>query len=379
MTSAAKRAVCQAIDRQARNLVSLSHDLHRHPETAFGETRSSAVLARSLGQAGLSVVHPAHGMPTAFRAEAGMSGPRVVLCCEYDALPDLGHACGHNVVAAAGVGAAVALAPLAGPLGGIVVALGTPAEEGGGGKITLLERGAFEDADAVLLLHPGPIDTVDARFRAADLLRVEFVGRASHAALAPEVGRNALDAAVLTYQAIGAARARLSPGDQLDAVITSGATSPGVVPARAEVRVMARSATSAGLPRLTHRVRLAAAAGARTTGCRYRLCRSGPPYAHLSSDPWLAARFAGNARVLGRRMRPGNDLAVLRAGSTDLGNVSHVVPTIHPKFRIGAVPQHSAAFARAAGSVVADRAVLDGAKALAMTVIDVWTRQRKEP
>ena len=371
-SAALKRGLCAAVDALADELVALSHALHGHPEPAFRETWSSVTLAGFARSHGLVVEHPAYGLPTAFRASAGARGPLVVVCCEYDALPGLGHACGHNIVAAAGLGAVLALAPLAGAGRGRVVALGTPAEEGGGGKVVLLRRGAFDGASAALLAHPGQRDSVDARFRAAAPLEAVFRGLASHAAMAPQAGRNALDAAVLAHQALAAARPTLVFGDQVTSVMAEGGRLANVVPDRAVLAVLTRAETTDGLARLATVVRRAAAAGAAATGCRYAVCRTGASYRELRGDPWLARRAEANLRRLGRRVAAEGDRAVLVAGSSDLGNVSHLVPTIHPKLAITDQPQHSRAFAHAARSATGDRAVVDGAKALAMTALDVW-------
>lgn len=364
--------VREAVRRMTPALLALSHDLHDHPEAAWVEHRSSRRLAAFLTDAGLDVAQPAHGLPTAFRATAGTTGPSVVLCCEYDALPGLGHGCGHNVVAAAAAGAAAVLVPLAAAACGRVVALGTPAEEGGGGKVELLRRHAFDGAAAALLAHPGSHDQVRATFRAAASSTVVLRGRAAHAAMAPERGRNALDAAVLAYQAIGAARPRLAFGDQVTAVLVRGGTVPNVVPEVAELRVMTRATTTAGLDRLTGIVVGAARAGAVATGCTFHVKQSGPVYRELRTDARLADSLERHLHSLGRHPRPADPRDLLTAGSTDLGNVSHVVPVAHPKLAIGDVAPHSRAFADAARSPAGDRAVLDGATLLALTVIDVW-------
>ncbi|MDO7866769.1 amidohydrolase [Nocardioides jiangxiensis] len=366
--------IAGAVRALAPQLLSLSHDLHDHPELAWREHRSSAVLASTLERAGLAVSRGAHGLPTAFVAHAGTRGPLVVLCCEYDALPGLGHGCGHNVIASAAAGAGAVLAPLAARRGGRVVVLGTPAEEGGGGKIELLARGAFDGAAAALLAHPGPNDQVRATFRAAASWRVAFRGRAAHAAMAPEQGRNALDAALLAYDALRAARPTLAFGDQVTAVLTEGGRAPNVVPDRALLRVMTRAAEARRLPALAAVVRRAADAGALATGCSVAVRPDGPTYREVRSDPWLASRAEVHLRSLGRHPLPPRESDVLTAGSTDLGNVSHLVPALHPKLGIGAVPQHSAEFARAAVSPAGDRAVLDGAALLAHLTLDIWNR-----
>ena len=297
-------------------LLDLSHDLHSRPELAWAERRSSRRLASYLSRAGLEVAHPAHGLPTSFRARAGLYGPLVVLCREYDALPGLGHGCGHNVVAAAAAGAAAVLAPLAQRHGGRVVALGTPAEGGGGG--------------------------------------------------------NALNAAVLTHQALAAARSGLGAGGQVTSVIVRGGSAANVVPERAEVQVMVRAATTTGLPRLGDLVQRCSRAGALANGCSVGIEPTGPLYRDLRTDPRLARSLERHLRAVGRPPRPYDSLDVLTAGSTDLGNVSHVVPVAHPKLSVGHVAPHSREFAAAAVSPAGDRAVLDGATLLALAALDVW-------
>lgn len=371
--------VAGAVQRLAPGLLALSHDLHAHPELAWAEHRSSRRLGSYLAAAGLRVELPAHGLPTAFRASAGATGPLVVLCCEYDALPGLGHGCGHNVVAAAAAGAAAVLAPLARALGGRVIALGTPAEEGGGGKIELLRRHAFDGAAAALLVHPGAHDQVRASFRAASSSAVLFRGRAAHAAMAPGSGRNALDAAVLAYQAIASARPGLAFGDQVTAVLVRGGTAPNVVPEAAELRVMTRATTTAGLGAVARVVDRAARAGALATGCTVRVVPRGPVYRELVTDPRLASSVERHLRALGRGPLPPDPRDLLTAGSTDLGNVSHTVPVAHPKLAIGDVAPHSRAFAEAAVSPAGDRAVLDGATLLALTALDVWASAPPAP
>ena len=207
---ALKDAVCENVERYAPALVDASHDIHARPELGFEERHACALLSRRAADAGLDVEVGAYGLPTSFRARAGDGpGPHVIVCCEYDSLPDLGHACGHNVIAAAGLGAGLALAPLAARLGGRLTLLGTPAEEGGGGKVVLLERGAFDGAAAVLLVHPATSDVVLPPLRAATRFRATFHGRAAHTGIAPEQGRNALDALVLAYQATNALRSSI--------------------------------------------------------------------------------------------------------------------------------------------------------------------------
>jgi amidohydrolase len=371
-----KRRLCHSIDARAALLTSLSHGIHARPEEAFHEHWAAGAIASILERGGMRVERDAFGLPTSFRATAGPDhGPDVVICCEYDALPGMGHACGHNVVAAAGAGAGLALAPLATRLGRRLTVLGTPAEESGGGKILLADRGAFQDAIAVMLVHPGVEDIVTPSLRAALGLEADFHGRAAHAAMAPERGRNALDAAVVAYNAAGALRSTLAAGEQINAMIESGGP-PNVVPAHAGIKFVIRGATRMRAKEVAERVSMCCQGAAAAVGCEARLRRTGPVYANFVVDDGLAALFTANAQRIGRHMTTSSPLDIERAGSTDLGNVSHLAPTIHPKLAIAPtdVPQHTPGFASHAIGPRADRAVLDGAKAMAMTVADLWLR-----
>jgi len=372
----AKRRACATVDRLAGELIAVSRDLHAHPETAHREHRAAALLADRLARGGLAVERGAYGLPTAVAGRAGQSGggPLVVICCEYDALPGMGHACGHNVVAAAGLGAGLALAALAGPLGGRVLVLGTPAEERGGGKILLAKRGAFDGAGAAMLIHPGPHETVMPHLIAVSTLHAILIGKAAHASMNPDAGINALDALVLGYLGVNALRQHLPQTDKVHGIITLGGTAPNVIPARTAGRFMARSTTLAGLVATRRRVEACLAAGAQAAGARLVAHWQWPTYREMRHNLPLAAAMQANLRALGRRPLAPAAIPPSQAGSTDLGNVSHLIPAVHPKLAICPpdVAQHSPAFARWAIGPAADRAILDGAKALAMTAIDIW-------
>jgi amidohydrolase len=370
----AKERACAAVDAVAGDLVAVSHQLHARPELGYRERRAAALLAGRLERGGLAVRRGAYGLPTAVAARAGRQGPLVVVCCEYDALPGMGHACGHNVIAAAGLGAGLALAGLAGPLGGRVMVLGTPAEEGGGGKVLLGDRGAFDGAAAAALVHPSSFEVVMPHLSAVSTLEVTMLGRAAHAGLYPERGVNALDALVLGYLGLATLRQHLVPTDKVHGIVTEGGASPGVVPARAAGRFLARSATRVGLRRLRRRVLACMEAGAEAAGARLVARWRWPTYLEMRHNLPLAAAFEASLRGLGRRPLDPGQVPPSRAGSTDMGNVSHLVPAIHPMLAISPpdVVPHSPAFAAWAAGPAADQAVLDGAKALAMTAVDVW-------
>lgn len=375
--SAAKAAACDIVDHAADELIGLSHDLHSHPELAGKERRSARRVGAFLAKAGFPVEAGTLGLPTAFRAAAGpASGPHVVVCCEYDALPGLGHACGHNVIAAAGAGAGLALRSLARMIGARVTVLGTPAEERMGGKISLARRGAFAGVDAVLLVHPSSYETAVPRIAALATLEVGMIGRASHAGMFPERGVNALDALVLGYMGLASLRQHLRAGERVHGIVIDGGTAPNIVPARSAGRFLLRAPTRRDLGGLAPRVLGCFAAGSLATGARFEHRWAGPIYAELRPNAPLAAAYVANARLLGRRPLDASEIPESVTGSTDLGNVSHLVPALHPMLAIsppGVVP-HTPGFAAAAAGPAGDQAVLDGAKALAMTALDIWCR-----
>lgn len=370
-------ALCRHVDAVADELVGLSRAVHGLAEPAFAEHRSAALLAAAAARHGLSVRAPVAGLPTAFTADAGERGPVVALFCEYDALPGMGHACGHNVIAAAGLGAGIALAGLGSALPGRVRVVGSPAEEGGGGKVLLARAGVLRDVCAALLVHPNAFETARPHIVAAVRLDVRTVGRAAHATLFPERGVNALDALMLGHTAVSALRAALPPGGLVHGVLLRGGESPNVVPDRAEATYLVRAPTATALTPVIGRVVRALRAGAAAVGAGALIRTAGPPYHELRTDPALAAAWERNAVALGRR--PPATVPARRVGSSDLGNVSHLVPTIHPMIAISGpdVVPHTHAFAAAARSPAADRAVVDGAKALAMTAVDALVRARR--
>jgi amidohydrolase len=371
----AKAGVQRAVDDHAGQLLSISHRIHARPELAFHETHAAGVLARALASAGLRVEYPAYGLGTAFAARAGRgTGPHVLICCEYDALPRLGHACGHNVIAAAGLGAGLALAPVAARLGGRLTVLGTPAEEGGAGKELLARRGALRGVDAAMMVHPNAYETAYPRLLAAAQLQVELRGRAAHASLFPDRGVNALDALVLGYLGVAMLRQHLPPGDRVSGIVVSGGQAVNVIPDHTVGRWLLRAPHQPRLRRLEQRVLACARGGATAAGARCSVVRSAPDYAELIANRPLAEAYAANARRLGRRLLPPGAIPDSVVGSTDMGNIARRVPAIHPMIAIApwGVAPHTREFAQVAVSPAASRAVLDGAKAMAMTAIDLW-------
>jgi len=359
----------QTVDDRRDDLVELSHRIHAHPELAFEEVRASTWTAALLAEGGYDVDAGICDLPTAFAARVGTGPLHLAICAEYDCLPDIGHACGHNVIAAAAVGAGLAIAPLADDLGLTVTVLGTPAEEGGGGKILMLERGAFDGVHAAMMVHPAPIETTTPDVNAVAHFDVCYRGRESHAAAAPELGVNAADAFVVAQTAIGLLRQHLRPTDQVHGIVTHGGDAANVVPAHTRGRWMVRTRHDRELRGVRERIEACFEAGAHATGSVLELTDVSPEYAHMEHDPELVARYRANAETLGRTFVDDASMTI----STDMGNVSLAVPSIHPMLRIesGGAVNHQPEFAAACVNASADRAVLDGAIAMAWTAIDV--------
>jgi amidohydrolase len=370
---ALKQRAAEGVDARLGALLGISRRLHENPETAWQEYASSGFLADELEARGFAVERGVSGLPTAFVAQYGAGAVTIGLVAEYDALPGLGHACGHNIIAAAAVGAAEALAGVAADLGIGIRVIGTPAEEGGGGKIPMLEAGCFDDLAFAMMVHPGPADAVYARPRAVAHFDVSYRGVASHAGAYPHLGRNAADAFTVAQVAIGLLRQQLAPSVRVHGIVTEAGTAPNAIPETARGSWYVRADTLAELEGVFERVRACFAAGALATGCEWELIETSPRYAEFRNDEQLARLFAVNAAALGRDM----DLAEtgprgMATASTDMGNVSQQVRAIHPYLGIDSLPavNHQPAFAAATVTSAADRAVRDGAVLLAQTAID---------
>ncbi|WP_102142173.1 M20 family metallopeptidase [Mycobacterium hubeiense] len=370
-TVTASSCVEDAVNRRRGDLIELSHAIHAEPELAFHEYRSCAKTQALVAEYGFEMTAAAGGLQTAFRASFG-SGPLVIgICAEYDALPDIGHACGHNIIAASAVGTALALAEVADELGLTVVLLGTPAEESGGGKVLLLKAGAFDDIAATVMLHPGPADIAAARSLALSEVSVTYTGQESHAAVAPYLGVNAADAVTVAQVAVGLLRQQLAPGQMVHGIVTDGGRATNVIPARAELRYTMRAADSSSLRELESKMAGCFAAGAVATGCSHEVAETAPPYAELVPDRWLASVFRDEMRRCGRDPMPEDLESTLPLGSTDMGNVTQVMPGIHPIVGVdaGGASIHQPAFTAAAAGPSADAAVVEGAIMLARTVV----------
>ncbi|MGH3517611.1 MAG: M20 family metallopeptidase [Haloechinothrix sp.] len=369
----AHAVITRQISAADKDVLGLSHRLHANPEVAWEEERASRWLAGHLDDLGYDVSHGVCGLPTAVAARSGSGPLHIGICAEYDALPGLGHACGHNMIAASALGAAAALRPLADDLGLTVSVLGTPAEEGGGGKIIMLERGAFAGIHAAMMVHPAPVDVAEADPFAVSHVRVRFHGKASHAAAYPERGVNAADAFTVSQVAIGLLRQQLPSSIRVHGVVTRGGEAPNAIPELTEGRWYLRAANLEQLADIDPRVRRCFEAGALATGCELEIEPESEPYSEFVNDHDLVALYRHHALALGRRFADGHPAARMNRASTDMGNVSRVIPAIHPYIGIDSLPavNHQQEFAAHCVSPSADRAVLDAAAAMARTIADM--------
>ncbi len=372
----AKADAQAAILSRRRELVALSHAIHASPETAWNEHRAAAMVAESVATAGLRSEVGVFGVATAVEASLGSGDLCVAICAEYDALPALGHACGHNVIAAAAVGAVIGLACVADAIGLRVRLLGTPAEELGGGKIALLRAGAWEDVDFSLMVHGSTGFDVPARAytsSAVERLAVTFVGRSAHAAAASATSINAGAAATLSLVAIGLLRQQLPAGVSVNAIVSDGGESTNIIPGVATLQVEIRGDRVEAWNDARTRVLACFEGAAHAIGCEWSCAVTAPPYAPLRQDSLLASFWDVNVAARGRALTA--EPSVFNGASTDMGNVSRVVPSLHPAIAfIGeqAAP-HSREFAVAAAGPAADDAIVDSAIAMAWTAIDVAT------
>ena len=354
-------------------LVRLSRELHADPEEGYAEHRSVRRVADLLRRRGHEVEVGTGGLDTALRCEAGSGRPHVAVLAEYDALPEIGHGCGHNIICAAGAGGFLGAAAAVPETGGRISLVGTPAEEGGGGKEHLARAGVFDDVDAVVMLHPFAHDVAAHPFLGRRQVEVVFHGIAAHAAAQPFMGRNALDALVAAYQGVAALRQHMPSTDRVHGIITDGGKRPNVVPERAAGLFYVRSADPGSLRDLAGRVEAIARGAAQMTGCGVELTWDvNPPYLPIRHNSALAARWAVHQGELGRTALPRGVVPDYMTGSTDLGNLSYRVPAIHPMIALDGqnLSLHTAEFAEAAGSDTGDRAVADGAAGLALTTVD---------
>jgi len=362
-----------AVEELTPQLLASSHDIHANPELAFREHRASARLADELEQGGFAVERGAGGLPTAFRAEynGGEPGPTVAILAEYDALPGIGHGCGHNVIATSALGAGLAMARSGVRFPGTLLIVGTPAEEGGGGKILLAEAGVFEDVDVAYMLHPSQTNMVKRGSLANSRVEVVFHGRAAHAAGAPDLGINALEAVIQTFVGVNARRLHMRDDARVHGIVTDGGKAVNIIPDRAAARFSVRARDRAYQRRLIAMVQQAAEAGALATGARLEWTET-RGYSNMVANVVIADIFAEHLRATDRVVdepRPNQ-----RMGSTDMGDISQIMPAVHAYLSIAPrdVPNHTVGFTEAAASPAGDRAVIDGALAMAQTAADLF-------
>jgi amidohydrolase len=364
-----KATVIDGVDAQQSDLVELSLRIHGNPEVAFEEVKASAWLSEYLEKHGFEVEKGVCQLPTAFTARYGSGKPAIALLAEYDALPKIGHGCGHNIIGTSAVGAAVAARKAIDAAGGTVVVMGTPAEESYGGKVFMAERGAFDDVDAAMLVHPHGVDMASMQALALMRLEVEFFGKAVHAAGFPERGINALEAMLLSFSAINSLRQHIRERARIHGIITHGGDAPNIVPDYSAGVFLVRAEREFELDELKEKVLHCFEAASLATGARLEY-RWGAHYAPLKCNFALAELYSRNMETLGRSVLPPMSRGL---GSSDMGNVSVLVPAIHPMVAIASldVMAHSPEFAEAAASEAGNRGLLDGAKAMAMTVVDL--------
>jgi amidohydrolase len=369
-----KKEVSDAIEAMRAELLGLSHAIHQEPELALEEFKAAARLSDAVERHEIGVQRESFGLKTSYVAEFGnAAGPTIAVLSEYDALPGVGHACGHNIIATSGFGAAIALSKLGARLPGRVRYLGTPAEERFGGKEIIARAGAFDGTDAAMMIHPSNLDLATMPCIAIAEVEVAFHGRAAHASAMPHRGLNALDAVVTAYQSIAQLRQHIRQTERIHGIITEGGLAANIVPERAACRFYVRAADVHELAPLKKRVHACFEAAALATGCTADIHWGTADYLDLKTNWPMAEAFTRNAQALGREFVSPKTIPAGFAGSTDMGNVSHRVPSIHPMMAVApaGVIIHNAEFARWAASDKGDAAVIDGAKALAMTALDL--------
>ena len=371
----AKSGAQERLDAVKDDLVALSRRIHANPELGYEEEQASTWLAETLDSAGFAVERGICDLPTAFRATKGSGPLHIAICAEYDALPGVGHACGHNVIAAMSTGAAIAAAAAADDVGLKVTIIGTPAEEvlRTGGKILLLDRGGFDGVHASMMAHPAPWDVALWPIVAASFFEVHYAGKAAHAAAFPDQGINAADALTIAQTSIGLLRQQLRQSDRVHGIVTGGGDAFNIIPAHASADYAVRARTLEGLKDVYDKVMRCFEAGALATGATLEIVGGDKPFAHMEDDLDMARFYQANAEALGRKFPSRDEASPATTISTDMGNVSLVMPSIHPAISLDSLPAvpHQPEFAAAAATPAADQAIYDGALTLAWTAIDM--------
>ena len=370
--SQVKTEVWKRIDEIADEIWDIALKIHENPELGFEEHKAAAWLTAALEKGGFQVERGVGGMETAFVAvhPTQAEGPAVAFLAEYDALPELGHACGHNIIAAIALGAGLGLAPFKETLPGKLMVIGTPAEEGGGGKIKLIDAGIFSDVDVAMMVHPADRTLVERGSLSITEVKIEFHGKPAHASGSPEEGINALDAVIQTFVGLNALRQHIRDGARIHGIITHGGTKPNIVPEYAAALFYVRDIDDDYKEELVEKLRKCAEGAALATGAKLTFTRVGHEYKSMRPNHHLAQSFRKNIEELGFEIDPPKG----GMGSTDMGDVSQVVPAIHPYIKIAptGTPGHSHEFAQAARSEEARKGMIAAAKALAAVALELW-------
>ena len=368
---ALKERVTTEIEDRRDDLIRIADTIHAHPEVAFEEFESAALLSGTLEENSFQLERSVADLETAFVAtlKGKEAGPTVALLAEYDALPGLGHACGHNLIGTAAMGAGLALRTVLPELAGNIQVIGTPAEEGGGGKAIMVDAGVFDSVDAAMMFHPSSKNLTRRTSLTSYKIQIEFFGKPAHAAAKPDEGINALEAMILTYNSINALRQHLRDDARIHGIITHGGDAPNIVPDYAAARFYVRAADTPYTVEVIEKVRACAEGAALATGARLEFGRYAPHYDNRLPNPKLYDLAEANMAALGIALSPPDE----RMGSSDMGNVSQVVPSIHPYIAIGPEEMggHTVEFCEAAASPAGHEGMIKAAKILAMTAVDL--------
>lgn len=374
-----RNSITESIERNREKYLKTSHDIHANPEIGNQEFFASRALSLLLGSAGFQLQHNIAGHETGFiaRKSSGKQGPTIAFLAEYDALPGLGHACGHNLIGTISVAAAIALSETIEEIGGEIVVFGTPAEEGGpngSAKASYVKAGLFNNIDAALMIHPSGKTATTSPSLAVDPLDFHFYGKSAHAAASPEEGINALDAVIQLYNGINALRQQLPSDVKIHGVITEGGKAPNIIPDYASARFFIRAATRKRCVEITEKVRNIAKGAALATGTTVKINQFQNEIDELLVTKTFNEVVAEELENLGEDVNRKERLGI---GSTDAGNVSQVVPTVHPYIKIGPdnLVAHTNEFREAARSELGDKALVTSAKALAYVAYRLITEE----
>jgi len=371
-TAKAKASVFEAVEDLETTLIDLSQRIHRHPEVKFEEHKAACWISEAAEEAGFRVEKPIGGLDTAFRASfpGSSEGPTIAFLAEYDALPKLGHGCGHNLIGPASLGAALGLRKGMDGLPGEIQLIGTPGEEGGGGKVILAEAGVFDEVDVAMMFHPSGRTILWKHALARRKLFIEFFGKAAHAAAVPEKGISALDATIQTFQNINAMREHIIDSSRIHGIITDGGDAPNIVPDYSASLFYIRARDDDYCDELLEKVKNCARGASLATGARVEMEMQGA-YKSLQPNTPLAQAFKANLEALEWSFDDVDPAE--KIGSTDLGDVSHITPSIHPYLSIGPkdLAGHSTEFVEASASEQAFTAMMAAAKAMAATAVDI--------